>query len=100
MTFAQIVLNIVSIVLTAATTALIAELRKQHKESDGINVGVRTLLYNDIKTFAKTYIARGSITMEELEDLHTMHEVYHNNLDGNGYLDSVMSKVDSLPVHE
>lgn len=100
MTVAQILLNVLSIILTAAATALVAEVGRQRKEDTGINNGVRTLLYNDIKTFAKTYIARGSITMEELEDLHTMHAVYHKDLDGNGYLDAIMAKVNELPVTE
>jgi hypothetical protein len=29
-----------------------------------------------------------------------MHEVYHDKLKGNGYLDKVMSEVKALPVVE
>ena len=52
----------------------------------------RTLLYDRIKHLAKAHIAKGYITVEELEDLKMMHQVYHDKdkLDGNGFLDELM----------
>ena len=52
----------------------------------------RTILYIRIKHLAKSYIARGYITVEEKEDLIMMHKVYHDEdkLDGNGFLDEIM----------
>ena len=60
----------------------------------------RTLLYDRIKHLGKSYIARGYITVEELEDLDLMHEVYHNKdkLGGNGFLDALMKTVHALEV--
>lgn len=60
----------------------------------------RTLLYDRIKHLGKSYIARGYITVEELEDLDLMHEVYHNKdkLGGNGFLDALMKTVHTLEV--
>ena len=60
----------------------------------------RTILYDRIKHLGKAYIARGYITVEELEDLNLMHEVYHNKekLGGNGFLDALMHTVHGLPV--
>ena len=74
--------------------------RKAAKEDKGddLAAGLRILLYDRIKHLGCSYIARGSVTAEELEDLIAMHKVYHDNLDGNGYLDSIMSKVKSLPI--
>jgi hypothetical protein len=60
----------------------------------------RTILYDRIKHLGKSYIARGYITVEELEDLDQMHEVYHDKdkLGGNGFLDSLMHTVHGLEV--
>lgn len=63
-------------------------------------VGVRSLLYANIKEQAKEAIAYGSISTDDLEDLTRKHELYHNSLNGNGYLDAIMSKVKALPIHE
>lgn len=74
--------------------------RKAAKEDKGddLAAGLRILLYDRIKHLGCSYIARERVTAEELEDLIAMHKVYHDNLDGNGYLDSIMSKVKSLPI--
>ena len=60
----------------------------------------RTLLYDRIKHLGKSYIARGYITVEELEDINLMHDVYHHKdkLGGNGFLDSLMKTVHTLDV--
>lgn len=57
----------------------------------------RTILYDRIKFLAKSYIARGHITVEELEDLNMMHAVYHDKdkLNGNGFLDNIMHTVNN-----
>lgn len=59
----------------------------------------RTLLYDRIKHIGKSYIQRGYVTVEELEDLTAMHRVYHdpNKLNGNGFLDQIMADVKRLP---
>lgn len=60
----------------------------------------RTLLYDRIKHLGKSYIARGYITVEELEDIDLMHTVYHDKekLGGNGFLDALMKTVHTLDV--
>lgn len=60
----------------------------------------RTILYDRIKHLGKAYIARGYISVEELEDIDLMHDVYHNKekLGGNGFLDALMKKVHALEV--
>lgn len=60
----------------------------------------RTILYDRIKHLGKSYISRGYITVEELEDIDLMHTVYHDKdkLGGNGFLDSLMKTVHSLEV--
>ena len=60
----------------------------------------RTILYDRIKHLGKSYIARGYITVEELEDIDQMHAVYHDKdkLGGNGFLDTLMQTVHALEV--
>lgn len=60
----------------------------------------RTILYDRIKHLGKSYIARGYITVEELEDIDLMHTVYHDKdkLGGNGFLDALMKTVHALEV--
>ena len=59
-------------------------------------VADRIILYDRIKHLAKAYIKRNYITVEEYEDLKRMHDVYHDNLDGNGFLDAIMDEVKKL----
>lgn len=61
-------------------------------------VADRTILYDRIKHLAKTYIRRGSVTIDEWEDLSMMHKVYHDKdkLNGNGFLDELMETVKKL----
>lgn len=63
-------------------------------------VAERTSLYDRIKHLGKSYIARGYITVEELEDIDQMHAVYHDKdkLGGNGFLDALMKTVHALEV--
>lgn len=94
-----------------ATKADKAEDRKEQKESqektemddvretlDNLTIAMRTQLYLSIKRDGKSYLQRGSISAEELEDLVNAHKVYHDVLKGNGFLDSLMEKVKQLPV--
>ena len=58
---------------------------------------LRMLLYVEIKQHAKVHIREGSISLEDLEDLIDMHDLYHDDLGGNGFLDNVMHQVRQLP---
>ena len=74
------------------------EIRELNRKMDVLFLADRTLLYDRIKHLGKTYIARGWVTVEELEDLNRMHEVYHDEdkLNGNGFLKELMSDVNHL----
>lgn len=73
------------------------ELRDLSRKMDVLFLADRTLLYDRIKHLAKSYIARGYVTVEELEDLNRMHGVYHDpdKLDGNGFLKDLMNTVNT-----
>lgn len=74
------------------------EINDLKKMVDSLIVADRTILYDRIKHLAKSYIKRNWISMEEYEDLKRMHEVYHNDLKGNGFLDAIMEEVRKLEV--
>ena len=95
---------IIAIIGSGALTALITNIfniyrdRKSHE--DGIAEGVQLLLYDRLKGLSKSYIREGKISAEDLEDLSRMWECYHDpkGLNGNGYLDSLMTTVKKLPI--
>lgn len=62
--------------------------------------GTRMLLYIEIKDRARHYIHEGSITPEDLEDILAMHAIYHDQLGGNGFLDSVIKQVRHLQIKD
>lgn len=72
------------------------EIKQLQDTVNALIVADRMILYDRIKHLAKSYIKRGHITVEEYEDLKRMHEVYHDNLNGNGFLDAVMDEVRKL----
>lgn len=87
----------------------IAVMRMQHKmqkeaaaanKNTAIAEGVKLLLYDRIKHLGNSYIQHGYVTSEQLEDLMMMHKVYHDKdkLNGNGFLNSLMSQVKSLSI--
>ena len=73
-----------------------AEIRVLEKKVNALMVADRTILYDRIKHLAKSYIKRSWISVEEYEDLKRMHQVYHDDLEGNGFLDSIMGEVNKL----
>lgn len=91
-----------AIIGSGALTALISNIfqlyRERNNHVDGISNGVKLLLYDRIKYLAKSYIEQGFIWAEDLEDLQKMWECYHNDLNGNGYLNNLMSNVHRLPI--
>lgn len=93
---------IIAIIGSGALTALITNIfnmvRDRKNKNNGIAEGVQLLLYDRIKYLSKSYIKDGHITAEDLEDLTRMWHCYHDTLDGNGYLDSLMSAVRRLPI--
>ena len=85
---------------TASCAARVQEIRELKKMMDVLVEADRTILYDRIKHLGKSYIARGYITVEELEDIDLMHTVYHDKdkLGGNGFLDALMQTVHTLDV--
>ena len=59
--------------------------------------GVCALLYDRIKHLCERHIARGEISVDDYNDLIRLHITYHNDLNGNGFLDHLMEAVEQLP---
>ena len=74
------------------------EIQGLQAKVNSLIVADRTILYDRIKHLAKSFIRRGWITVEEYEDLKRMHQVYHDDLEGNGFLDAIMESVEELEV--
>lgn len=74
------------------------EIKQLQSTVDALIVADRTILYDRIKHLAKSYLKREYITVEEYEDLKRMHKVYHDDLGGNGFLDTIMQRVANLEV--
>lgn len=81
---------------TASCAARGEEIKMLQKTVNALIVADRAILYDRIKHLAKSYIKRQWISVEEYEDLKRMHKVYHDDLKGNGFLDSIMAEVDKL----
>lgn len=70
----------------------------KRRRSSGVTAGTRMLLYDRIKYLGRKHLAKGEIASEDLEDLIAMHRVYHDELGGNGYLDTLMQNVKNLQI--
>lgn len=84
--------------LSTIITILSQRAERSKKKSSGVSAGIRQLLYMQIKSRCKKYIGRGSVSADDLEDLVVSHEIYHDQLNGNGYLDAMMKQVKELPI--
>lgn len=73
---------------------------KNETKDDHTKTALKLLMYDRIKYLGKCYIADGFIDAEDLRDIMAMHACYHDDLGGNGFLDSVMKQVKNLPMHK
>ena len=79
--------------------AELEELRKQFAdEREAQRAADRVILEDRIRFIGRGYIHQGYIFAEDKELLMRMWEVYHNQLGGNGYLQTVMDGVNSIEV--
>lgn len=86
-----------------AETRIVADCTARGEKIEQINATVnalvvadRAILYDRIKYLAKAHIKKGWISVEDYEDLKRMHQVYHDELQGNGFLDNLMGEVNTL----
>ena len=93
---------IIAIIGSGALSALISGIfsivHDRKSKKDGVRAGVRQLLYDKIKSMGRKYIEADEVTADDLEDLIDMHKIYHDELNGNGYLDHVMEEIKKLKI--
>lgn len=85
-------------VLSTIISGLFSLAQTKKAKEDGVTAGVRQLLYDRVKYLCKAHIERGYIATNDLDDLERMHKIYHDDLNGNGFLDDLMKNVRRLPV--
>ena len=86
------------------TAAILSKLNELESKINGIENRLGGLeraqkitMHERIKRLAAKYCENGKISYSDYEIIKQMHEIYHNDLHGNGFLDSVMEDVDNLP---
>ncbi len=93
---------IIAIIGSGALSAIISGLfglaQTKKAKKNGVTAGVQQLLYDRIKFLCKAHLERGYIATNDLDDLERMHKIYHDDLDGNGFLDDLMAAVRRLDV--
>lgn len=68
-----------------------------NKRLGGLERAQKITMHERIKRLAAKYCENGQISYSDYEIIKQMHEIYHNDLHGNGFLDAVMEDVDNLP---
>lgn len=76
-------------------------IKKREKNDDkyeAVQKANRLIMKDRLRFLCMHYIDQGWIYEDELEDIIAMHECYHNDLKGNGFLDKQMASVKQLEV--
>lgn len=63
-----------------------------------LKTAMRFIMLDRIRWLGQAYIREKSISFDDRRLLNEMHDSYHNGLDGNGDLDTLMAAVNSLPL--
>lgn len=73
-------------------------LKSIETKTDAQSAALRYLLYDRIRYLGQAYIKDGCIDFDDRRILNDMHDAYHNGLDGNGDLNTLMQEVNKLPL--
>lgn len=68
------------------------------KKVDALVESQKFIMYDRIRFLGQSYIHEGKIDFDDRRILNGMHDSYHNGLDGNGDLDTLMHEVNHLPL--
>lgn len=92
-------LTIITVVCSVvASSGFWAFLQKHTDKKDAKSRMILGLGHDRLLFLCVTYINRGSITHDELENIHTYLYEPYVELGGNGTVTRLMKKVDSLPI--
>ena len=97
----------VAAIISGAVQIILWKLNRKAKKQDEesgdtqrIKNALCVILYDRIKYLARHHIGEKFISVEDLEDLTKMHTSYRDDLDGNGFLDNLMSQVKALTLRK
>ena len=85
-------------ILNTILNYFIATSEKKNKDNCNIQQALRLIMKDRLRFLCAEYIQQGWIYEDELEDIIVMHDLYHNDLNGNGFLDEVMDRVKNLEI--
>lgn len=98
----ELVTIVVAIIGSGVLNTLISklfEIQKSKNNNDKeIRQACRLLMKDRLRFLCVHYINQGWIYEDELEDIVAMHKCYHDDLKGNGFLDSLMARVKDLEI--
>lgn len=89
---------IVAIIGSGLLSTVVNRIFDWWDKRNGLQNGIRVILKDRLRFLCTRYLEQGWIYEDELEDLVKMHDCYHHSLKGNGYLESLMSRVQNLPI--
>lgn len=78
---------------------LVTWIKDVHDKKHGLKASMRILLDDRLTVLGEKYLAKGSITSEELKIFEKMHEAYRS-LGGNGYHKLLMEKINKLEIRK
>ena len=90
--------SIVAVISSGLLSTIINRVFDYLDKKSGTQNGIRVILKDRIRYLCTRYIEQGWIYEDELEDLVKMHDCYQKALKGNGYLDSLMHRVQNLDI--
>lgn len=92
----QLIVTVVCSVL--ASSGFWAYLQRQHDKKDNKSKLLLGLAHDRIMYLGDKYIARGSITRDEYENLHDYLYLPYKAEGGNGSAERIMLEVKKLPI--
>ena len=88
---------VLAIIASGLLSTLVSTIISSTQSRNILSGGLKHVLYFQIKQGCKDALHDGFIDDDSLQALHEAWAIYHDKLGGNGYLSTLMNKVDYLP---
>lgn len=85
-------------VLNTTVSYLLVNRTNSKQSEQDVKQALRLIMKDRLRFLCTHYIEQKWIYKDELEDIIAMHNCYHDNLKGNGYLDELMRRVKELEI--
>ena len=89
---------LLAIVSSGVLSSIIAAVVSGLQTKNTMSKGLKHVLYFQIRQGCREAIHDETIDDNSLKELHEAWEIYHDKLGGNGYLTTLMARVDKLPL--